>query len=71
MKYDQIISLFEVDLIGSFERTRNHGIWWKGFTPEGTLDEVDLSVPLEERIRALHQEVNYMVAHPFIATLTA
>src|SRR6185436_10286367 len=54
---------FEADLIGSFERTRNHGIRWKGFSPEGALDNIDLSVPSEERTRALHQEMNYMVAH--------
>jgi hypothetical protein len=62
-KFDEIKALFEADLIGSFERTRHHGIRWKGFSPEGTLDGVDLSLPLEERTRALHQEVNYMVAH--------
>jgi hypothetical protein len=62
-KFDEIKSLFEADLIGSFERTRHHGIRWKGFSPEGALDGVDLSLPLEERTRALRQEVNYMVAH--------
>src|SRR6185369_11511580 len=50
-------------LIGSLERTRNHGMRWKGFSPEGALDNVDLFVPSEERTRALHQEMNYMVAH--------
>ena len=62
-KYDEVKALLEVDLIGSFERTRNHGIRWKGFSPEGALDNVDLSVPSEERTRALRQEMNYMVAH--------
>src|SRR4051812_8333567 len=62
-RYDEIKVVFEADLIGSFERTRTHGIKWKGFSPEGVLDEVDLSVPSEERTRALRQEVNYMVAH--------
>ena len=52
-KYDEVKALLESDLIGSFERTRNHGIRWKGFSPEGTLDNVDLSVPSEERTRAL------------------
>ena len=52
-KYDEIKALLEADLIGSFERTRNHGIKWKGFSPEGALDNVDLSVPSEERTRAL------------------
>jgi hypothetical protein len=62
-KFDEIKALFEADLIRSFEGTRHHGIRWKGFSPEGALDGVDLSLPLEERTRALHQEVNYMVAH--------
>jgi hypothetical protein len=61
--YDELKSQFEADLIGSFERTRSHGIRWKGFSPEGVLDGVDLSLPSEERTRALRQEVNYMVAH--------
>ena len=52
-KYGEIKALLEADLIGSFERTRNHGIRWKGFSPEGALDNVDLSVPSEERTRAL------------------
>jgi hypothetical protein len=58
-KYDEIKAAFEADLIGSFERTRHHGIRWKGFSS----DEVDLSTPMEERMRALRQEVNYVVAH--------
>jgi hypothetical protein len=62
-KFDEIKALFQADLIGSFERTRHHGIRWEGFSPEGALDGVDLSLPLEERTRALRQEVNYMVAH--------
>jgi hypothetical protein len=62
-KFDEIKALFEVDLIGSFERTRHHDIRWKGFSPEGALDGVDLSLPSEERTRALRQEVNYMIAH--------
>jgi hypothetical protein len=62
-KSNEIKALFEADLIGSFERTRHHGIKWKGFSSEGALDGVDLSLSLEERTRALRQEVNYMVAH--------
>jgi hypothetical protein len=61
-KFDEIKALFEADLIGSFERTRHHGIRWKGFSPKGALDGVDLSLPSEEHTRALRQEVNYMVA---------
>jgi hypothetical protein len=62
-KFDEIKALLEADLIRSFERTCPHGIRWKGFSPKGALDGVDLSLPSEERTRALHQEVNYMVAH--------
>ncbi|KAK1681314.1 hypothetical protein QYE76_042162 [Lolium multiflorum] len=61
--YDELKSQFEADLIGSFERTRSHGIRWKGFSSEGALDGVDLSLPSEERTRALRQEVSYTVAH--------
>jgi hypothetical protein len=62
-KFDEIKAIFEADLIGSFKRTHHHDIRWKGFLPKGALDGVDLSLPLEERTRALRQEVNYMVAH--------
>jgi hypothetical protein len=62
LKFDEIKALFEADLIGSFERTRHHGIRWKGFSSERALDGVDLSLPSEEFTRGLHQEVNYMVA---------
>jgi hypothetical protein len=62
-KYDEIKALFKADLIGSFEKTRHHGVRWKGFSPEGALDGVDLSTPSEDRTRALCQEVNYVVAH--------
>jgi hypothetical protein len=62
-KFDEIKALFDADLIGSFERTRHHGIRWKGFSPEGALDRVDLSLTSEERTRALRQDFNYMVAH--------
>jgi hypothetical protein len=62
-KFDEIKALFEADLIGTFEGTRHHGIKWKGFSSEGALNGVDLSLPSEECTRALCQEVNYMVAH--------
>ncbi|KAK1680724.1 hypothetical protein QYE76_041572 [Lolium multiflorum] len=62
-KYDEVKAALEADLIGSFHRTRSHGIRWKGFTPEGALDGVDLSTPSEERTRSLRQEINFMVAH--------
>jgi hypothetical protein len=49
-KFDSIKAQFKADLIGSFERTRNHDIRWKGFSSEGALDGVDLSTPSEERL---------------------
>jgi hypothetical protein len=48
-KFNEIKALFEAGLIGSFERIHHHDIRWKGFSPEGTLDGVDLSLPLKER----------------------
>jgi hypothetical protein len=62
-KYDEIKALFKADLIGSFARTRHHGVRWKGFSLEGALDDVDISTPSKDPTGALHQEVNYMVAH--------
>ncbi|KAK1668995.1 hypothetical protein QYE76_057154, partial [Lolium multiflorum] len=62
-KYNEIKATLEADLIGSFQRTRSHGIRWKGFSPEGALDGIDLSAPSEERTRGLRQEINYLVAH--------
>ena len=70
-KYDEVKAQFEADLIGSFERTRNHGIRWKGFSPEGALDNVDLSVPSEERTRALRQEITTWWLTRFIGTQRA
>jgi hypothetical protein len=35
----------------------------EGVSPKGALNGVDLSLPSEERTRALRQEVNYKVAH--------
>jgi hypothetical protein len=54
-KLDEIKALFEDDLISSFERTRNDGIRWKGLSPEGSHNGVDLSLPSEERTKALRQ----------------
>jgi hypothetical protein len=47
-KFNEMKAILEADLNGSFERTHHHGIRWKGFSPEGALDGVDLSLPLEE-----------------------
>jgi hypothetical protein len=44
-KFDEIKALFEADFIGSFERTLHHSVQWMGFSSEGTLDGVDLSLP--------------------------
>ncbi|KAK1602554.1 hypothetical protein QYE76_037403 [Lolium multiflorum] len=62
-KYDDLKAILEAELIGAFEKTRSHGIKFKGFQPEGALDGLDLSLPSDERTRALRQEVNYAVAH--------
>ncbi|KAK1644975.1 hypothetical protein QYE76_062780 [Lolium multiflorum] len=62
-QYDEIKATLEADLIGSFQRTRSGGIRWKGFSPQGALDGIDLSTPSEERTRGLRQEINYLVAH--------
>ncbi|KAK1630662.1 hypothetical protein QYE76_004977 [Lolium multiflorum] len=62
-KYDELKAIVEAELIGSFEKTRSHGIRFKGFTPQGVLEGVDLSPPSDERTRALRQEINYVVAH--------
>ncbi|KAK1693870.1 hypothetical protein QYE76_010567 [Lolium multiflorum] len=62
-KYDDLKAIFEADLIGSFEKTRSRGIGFKGFQPEGALEGMDLSLPSEDRTRALRQEINYAVAH--------
>ncbi|KAK1607179.1 hypothetical protein QYE76_030852 [Lolium multiflorum] len=62
-KYDELKAIVEAELIGSFEKTRSHGIRFKGFTPQGVLEGVDLSLPSDERTRALRQEINYVVAH--------
>jgi hypothetical protein len=52
-KYDEIKALFKADLIGSFEKTRHHGVRWKGFSPEGALDDVDYP-PLQRIIPELY-----------------
>ncbi|KAK1609842.1 hypothetical protein QYE76_033515 [Lolium multiflorum] len=62
-KYDDLKAILEAELIGAFEKTHSHGIKFKGFQPEGALDGLDLSLPSDERTRALRQEVNYAVAH--------
>ncbi|KAK1647133.1 hypothetical protein QYE76_064938 [Lolium multiflorum] len=62
-QYNEIKATLEADLIGSFQRTRTNGIRWKGFSPQGALDGIDLSTPSEERTRGLRQEINYLVAH--------
>jgi len=62
-KYDELKAIFEADLIGSFEKTRSHGIRFIGFQPEDVFEGIDLSLPSEDRTRALRQEINYDVAH--------
>jgi hypothetical protein len=57
-KFDEIKALFKADLIRSFERTRHHGIRWKGFSPKGALYGVDLSLPSEERTSAPRSQLH-------------
>ncbi|KAK1680813.1 hypothetical protein QYE76_041661 [Lolium multiflorum] len=52
-KYDELKAIVEAELIGSFEKTHSHDIRFKGFTPQGVLEGLDLSLPSEERTRAL------------------
>ncbi|KAK1606918.1 hypothetical protein QYE76_030591 [Lolium multiflorum] len=49
-KYDDLKAILEADLIGAFEKTRSHGIKFKGFQPEepvNTLERVALNVVQE------------------------
>ncbi|KAK1660841.1 hypothetical protein QYE76_049000 [Lolium multiflorum] len=62
-QYNEIKATLEADLIGSYRKTRSHGVRRKEFSPEGALDEVDLSVPSEECTRAVRHEIGGMVAH--------
>ncbi|KAK1598822.1 hypothetical protein QYE76_017053 [Lolium multiflorum] len=60
-KCDEVKAILEANLIGSFQRTRSHGIRWKGFSPEGALDGVDLSTPSEERTRVWRQQIQMAI----------
>ncbi|KAK1694315.1 hypothetical protein QYE76_011012 [Lolium multiflorum] len=67
--YDAIKSQFEADLIGSFERTRSHGVRRKGFSPEGMLDgevvelaALGLAAPLKDMaLQADYNSLAHMV----------
>ncbi|KAK1646117.1 hypothetical protein QYE76_063922 [Lolium multiflorum] len=43
-KYDELKAILETDLIGSFEKTRSHDIRFKGFTPQGALEDMASSI---------------------------
>jgi hypothetical protein len=62
-KYDEIKAAFEADLIGSFERTRHHGIRWKGFSSEGALDEVDLLLRKNVRELSARKSTTWWLTH--------
>ncbi|KAK1667525.1 hypothetical protein QYE76_055684 [Lolium multiflorum] len=53
----------DIEIARGADPTRSHGVRFKGFTPQGVLEGLDLSLPSEERTRALRQEINYVVAH--------
>ncbi|KAK1647976.1 hypothetical protein QYE76_065781 [Lolium multiflorum] len=70
-KYDDLKAILEADLIGAFERTRSHGIKFKGFQPEGALEGLDLSLPSEERTRARDRKLTMPWLTLFIGILRA
>ncbi|KAK1627368.1 hypothetical protein QYE76_001683 [Lolium multiflorum] len=37
-KHDEIKAVLEAELIGSFHRTRSHGVRWKGFSPKRSME---------------------------------
>ncbi|KAK1696418.1 hypothetical protein QYE76_013115 [Lolium multiflorum] len=60
--YDELKSQFEADLIGSFERTRSHGIRWKGFSPEVVELALGLAAPLKDlALQAEYNSLAHMV----------
>ncbi|KAK1664906.1 hypothetical protein QYE76_053065 [Lolium multiflorum] len=64
-KYDEVKAVLEADLIGSFHRTRSHGIRWKGFTPEGAL--MEWTCPPRENAPGDH-EPSYSPSGPALGT---
>ena len=50
--HDGIKRQLEEEIFKAYEWTRQGKIKFKGFEPEGALDNVDLSTPGEERTRA-------------------
>jgi len=53
------------EILKRFTWTRNGGVRCIG-TAECSLDGIDISVPSEERSRALRQEMNYMIGHALL-----
>ncbi|KAK1617059.1 hypothetical protein QYE76_022576 [Lolium multiflorum] len=60
-KYDELKAIVEAELIGSFEKTRSHGISSKDSRHKASLKGGSVS-PFRT-YRALRQEINYVVAH--------
>ncbi|KAK1667434.1 hypothetical protein QYE76_055593 [Lolium multiflorum] len=48
-KYDDLKTILEANLIGAFEKTRSHGIKFKGFQPEGPALGTHQEIPLYTR----------------------
>ncbi|KAK1650938.1 hypothetical protein QYE76_068743 [Lolium multiflorum] len=62
-KYDEVKAILEADLIGSFHRTRSHGIRWKGFSLTRSME---WTCPSRRRThQVLRQEIGYMPRYSF------
>ncbi|KAK1617448.1 hypothetical protein QYE76_022965 [Lolium multiflorum] len=69
-KYDELKAICEAELIGSFEKTRSHGVRFKGFTPQGVL-EGSLVNTLERVALRVVQEImerRYSPSGPVLGT---
>ena len=63
--YDQTLADLGKEILKRFTWTHNGGVRFIG-TAECSLDGIDISVPSEERSRALGQEMNYMIGHALL-----
>ncbi|KAK1698980.1 hypothetical protein QYE76_015677 [Lolium multiflorum] len=64
-KYDVLKAILEADLIGSFERTRSHGIKFKGFQPEApTVDGITAIMRDQFGILPKKRMIGYSKSYP-------
>ncbi|KAK1679568.1 hypothetical protein QYE76_040416 [Lolium multiflorum] len=66
-KYDEVKAILEADLIGSFHRTRSHGIV-EGVLADGALDGIDLSAPSKNAPVPAQRSTTWWLTR-YIATL--